>query len=316
MDINTYCSFKSRCSCRSGQTCATPSIRTCTDSSGCNSTNEYCGNGRCQVVKDLYESCETSDQCEVNALCSPSTKKCICQSGYKLSPVKMTCIPEGYCSNNLDCEHGYCDTETSTCIPGVKLSGRCTVTKQCQAYDVNSYCDGDTNQCTCGLGYYVSSQGICLLDGKCRINDDCRQDANGLCYYEECIYTKKLSLPCKESRQCYLETPYSYCETTDQRSGQAQCSCLNGYQNYDDNDKDDDNDDNDDNQPPPSNANCKQWRDCNTNKDCSNIINSHCDHSHARCSCNTGYNLNVDGYCYKKSLSPTSDKGQLILDRI
>lgn len=282
IDPSTYCSFKNRCVCRSGQTCIQPSIRLCKTKLDCNNINEYCGNGRCQTVKDLNEVCTSSDECDPNAQCSPIRSVCVCSPGFKVSPTKMICIPKEYCYTDLDCDRGFC-SDNSTCIPGVPLMGQCFTTKQCQAYDENSYCNDETNECTCGPGYYKSSDGSCLLEGKCYVNADCDQDKDGLCYYNECVYLKKLHSYCKESKQCFLSTRYSLCD-------KGECTCLNG--------------------PEEDSETCPQYKKCKDNIDCSNIINSHCDRERNVCTCDVDHTLNIDGYCYKKALSPSSDRSK------
>lgn len=228
IDPDTYCSFDHQCRCKGGKKCTDPLSISCSDHIDCG-IGKYCSSsGRCQVLKTLGSTCENDDQCEEKAMCSKKLRVCSCKSGYKVSSIKMSCIPDYLCSANTDCKKGYCDS--GRCKKGVPLNSVCKDSRQCRSLDGNSMCDRKSEFtgngindkiCVCAPYYQESElKPMCILDGKCLGDADCKsEDDGGDCIDGQCVYPRKLSQECETTDQCLQSSNYSICT--------GQCKCLN-----------------------------------------------------------------------------------------
>ncbi|XP_074597563.1 uncharacterized protein LOC141852447 isoform X2 [Brevipalpus obovatus] len=289
IDPDTYCSYDHHCRCKGGKKCRDPLSIICSEHIDCG-TGKYCSSsGRCQVLKTLGSTCENDVQCEEKAMCSKKLRVCSCKSGYKVSSIKMACIPDYLCISNTDCPKGYCDS--GRCKNGIPLNSKCKESRQCRALDSNSMCDrksefnggvGDGDKiCVCAPYYQESElKSMCILDGKCLGDADCKsEDDGGGCIYGQCVYPRKLSQKCETTNQCLQSVNYSMCL--------GQCKCLNETDQLE--------------------GECNSERKCEHRSDC--LVNQFCDTSDRRCSCLNDYESHLDGFCYKKQLTPPQDKG-------
>ncbi|MDJ0762632.1 MAG: hypothetical protein QNJ97_06540 [Myxococcota bacterium] len=193
-----YCDGNNACQYHDVSPCATPDQSdgdTCMGASLCDgvgscavvdtcdgayaATGDYsCGPG--SVAEDCYTSCTTRAQCNDGYACS---------SGACIDKIPNG---QGTCTQNEDCESGYCTTSTGICCDG---GWCCNDNDQCGAYS----CDPGTWSCEFSCDNSGDDDSLCTAMGDFHCD-------NGSCYED----LQNGEFPCDEPSDCLS----NYCDVS------------------------------------------------------------------------------------------------------